>query len=135
MNGNVNINLAKKTMEITATVASIEDAGAAIDALKAGARALWPAIVFEGEPGFAEAVADAEDEGAAETGSEPRKALPKPGGGMSPAGEKPLTSFAQAVLEGLRAGKTAIEIADEHDVKTQAVGAVVGKLRKRGLIA
>lgn len=80
MNGNVNINLAKKTMEITATVASIEDAGAAIDALKAGARALWPAIVFEGEPGFAEAVADAEDEGAAETGSEPRKALPKPGG-------------------------------------------------------
>lgn len=53
---------------------------------------------------------------------------------MSPASEKPLTGFSQAVLDGLRAGKTVVEIADELDVKTMAVGAVVGKLRSRGLI-
>lgn len=64
----------------------------------------------------------------------PLRASPRSGGGMIAAGEKPLTAFAQAVLDGLRAGKSVIEIADEHDVKTQAVGAVLGKLRKKGLV-
>lgn len=73
MKGNVNINLSTKQMIVEATVASIEDAGAAIDAIKAGARALWPSIVFEGEPGFEEA---------GEGDSEPRPEPAKPRGGI-----------------------------------------------------
>lgn len=118
----LSINVIKKHISGDVQIRTIEDAGDAIQAIKAATRGLWPDVVFQGEPGF-------DDDGASE----------KPRGGVSGRGwgagwtPKP-GSLSEKVLSDARAGKTVIEIADAHDVTTQTASAALARLRKAGLL-
>ncbi len=120
--------------ELTLTICTIDDAARALDFVKSAARVLFSDIVFSGEPGFDD---DPEIDltklrAVAQPEAERAQAAPQaPSGGDD---GKPLSGFSQRVLEGVRAGKSAVVIAVEQGVKTQAVGAVIGKLRARGII-
>jgi hypothetical protein len=52
MRGQAAIDYDAKTARLELTLEAIEDGGAAIEAVKGAARALWPDIVFSDEPGF-----------------------------------------------------------------------------------
>lgn len=99
---------------------SVEAAGDAIVAIKGAARALWPGILFPGEPGFDGDEASEPRRGGAHTWRSDWR--PKPG------------SLADRIMPDALAGKSVLEIADAHDATTQAVGGSLARLRRAGLL-
>ena len=58
MKGSATVDYDRGEIAVDVTLHQVEDAGDAIHAIKTASRMLWPDIVFEGEPGFDEAVGE-----------------------------------------------------------------------------
>ncbi len=108
---------------------SIKEVGEALDALENVGRAVFPTIVYRGEPGFEQA--QAAGEANAEADRPKRKRRP-----MQLSGPPPAASFDAKVLEAIKA----IGSADSGKVATALgnrpapCGAAIARLRSRGML-
>lgn len=119
MKGDIVINPEGQALRIDLECGSIEDVDQALEAIKHSARAVFPTIVFAGEPGV-----DGDEKPAKR-----RRAR------SSATGEPPEGSFdAQVLFAARKLGPDRIAIADVLDARTGVVAMSLKRLKDRGCL-
>ena len=147
--GCINIRLAERVLEVQLAMTSVEEVGAGLDAIKAAARALFPDIVFIGEPGFEDEPAEVASSAPAADVAEPAAPTSSPESfekrvvSAAPKTRKPMTftppiegSTSHKMLKMiLAAGKVDVAaLADQFNLSTPIAASLVARLRRAGCL-